>query len=167
MRLLGHPAEQQEKLFPPYAPKPAAPDQFFLLFGRVAQQAHGQSGNNLLLHELRPQNELWIHSSAAGRLGIRNGAPVRIRCGDQVAQGQALVTDRIHPQAVFMLHGFGRTVPLLSRSFGRGMADQMLQRGKLFDIDPAGGGLTLTETQVTVEPVDAAAAPAAVAGEAA
>ncbi len=146
-------AEMGLDAFAPFHAAPREENAFWLLFGRVAMQAHGQSGNNPLLHELRPENELWIHPDAAGRLGIADGAEVRVSNGDASVTGRARVTARIHPEAVFMLHGFGRSVPLLSRSHGRGMADQRLQRGKLFDYDPAGGGFNLTETQVRVEAV--------------
>ena len=64
--------------------------------------------------------------------------------------GRASVTPFIHPEAVFMYHGFGRTIPLQTRAFKRGMADQRLQKGFLSRYDPAGGGNTLTECVVGV-----------------
>ena len=54
-----------------------------------------------------------------------------------------------------MLHGYGATVPLATRARGRGVADQRLQHGKLYDFDPAGGGCAMTETIVRVKPVAA------------
>ena len=65
---------------------------------------------------------------------------------------KARVTPWIHPEAVFMLHGYGATVPLATRARDRGVADQRLQHGKLYDFDPAGGGCALTETIVRVKP---------------
>ena len=62
------------------------------------------------------------------------------------------MTPWIHPEAVFMLHGYGATVPLATRARGVGLADQRLQHGKLYDFDPAGGGCALTETVVRVKP---------------
>ena len=67
-------------------------------------------------------------------------------------QDQGQVTPWIHPEAVFMLHGYGATVPLATRALGRGVADQRLQDGKLYDFDPAGGGCALTETIVQIKP---------------
>ena len=139
--------------FAPYQPRKLEEGQFWLLFGRVAMQSHAQSMNNPLLHELLPENDLWIHPEAATRLGIRSGDMIRVTSGDRIAEGRALVTDRIHPEAVFMLHGFGRTVPALSRAYGRGMSDQYLQQGKLFDFDRVGSGFNYTETQVRVSKV--------------
>jgi len=57
----------------------------------------------------------------------------------------------VHPEAVFMLHGFGHTVPLQTRAFNRGIADQRLQVGGLDRFDPAGGGHAMTETIVSIE----------------
>ncbi|MGE5505183.1 MAG: molybdopterin-containing oxidoreductase family protein [Actinomycetota bacterium] len=145
--------------FPPFEPKPLEEGRFWLLFGRVAMQAHAQSVNNPLLNELLNENDVWIHPAPASRLGIKPGDTVRVTSGDRVVEGRARVTDRIHPDAVFMLHGFGRTVPKLTRACGRGMSDQYLQQGKLFDFDRAGGGFTYTETQVRVEAVEAGERP--------
>jgi thiosulfate reductase/polysulfide reductase chain A len=64
--------------------------------------------------------------------------------------GRASITPFIHPEAVFMYHGFGRTVPLQTRAYKRGMADQRLQKGFLSRYDPVGGGNTLTECVVGV-----------------
>ncbi|MEW5728850.1 MAG: molybdopterin-dependent oxidoreductase, partial [Pseudomonadota bacterium] len=146
-------AEMGFQSFAPYRAKELEEGAFWLLFGRVAMQSHAQSVNNPLLHELLSENDLWIHPDGAARLGIRTGDRIRVSSGDRVAEGRALVTDRIHPEAVFMLHGFGRTVPALSRAHGRGMSDQYLQQGKLFDFDPVGSGFNYTETQVRVEAV--------------
>jgi len=49
-------------------------------------------------------------------------------------------------------------VPLATRALGRGVADQRLQDGKLYDFDPAGGGCALTETVVRIQPASQAPA---------
>jgi thiosulfate reductase/polysulfide reductase chain A len=142
---------------PPYEPK-AAPtgDRFNLLFGRTATLAHGQSLNNPLLYEAAPEQVLWIHPDRARPLGIEDGADVDIRGGGTyVGRIKAKVTRWIHPEAVFMLHGYGARVPLATRAAGRGVADQRLQHGKLEGFDQAGGGCALTETIVRVTPASA------------
>jgi len=138
----------------PYKPK-AAPtgDRFHLLFARTATLAHGQSLNNPLLNERAPEQVLWIHPDRAGPLGIADGDSVEVDGGGTyVATIKARVTPWIHPEAVFMLHGYGATVPLATRARGLGVADQRLQHGKLYDFDPAGGGNAMTETVVRVAP---------------
>jgi thiosulfate reductase / polysulfide reductase chain A len=138
---------------PPYTPREApVEDRFVLLFSKTATLAHGQSLNNPLLAEAAPQQMLWINPERARALGIRHGQTVEISGGGSyVGQLQANVTPWIHPEAVFLLHGYGATVPLATRALGRGVADQRLQHGKLYDFDPAGGGCALTETIVRVK----------------
>ena len=136
---------------PPYvAPSAPPPGSFRLLFGRTGYQAHGQHQNNPILSELLDVNQLWINPAAASKLGIKNGDLVTVANGDQQGQIKAYVTDRIHPEAVFMLHGFGTDVPVKKRSFGKGLADQIFMQGKLKEWDQAGGGLNLAESFVTV-----------------
>ncbi len=151
---INSPALEQVGLqsLPAYQPFEHLPaGQFRLIFGKVAQLAHAQSGNNPLLAERVPDNPLWIHPEAAQRLGIVDGDKVHICTADNKVSSHAYVTEGIHPEAVFLVHGLGRTVPRLSRAFQRGVADQRLQVGGLNHFDPAGGGLALTETVVSVE----------------
>ncbi|MBE0627362.1 MAG: molybdopterin-dependent oxidoreductase [Burkholderiales bacterium] len=146
--------------FPPYEVKEAPTgERFNLLFGRPSTLAHGQSLNNPLLKEIAPEQLLWIHPDRAGPLGIRDGEEVEISGGGAyVGQIKARVTPLIHREAVFMLHGYGATVPLATRALGVGVADQRLQHGKLYDFDPAGGGNALTETIVRIKPAAAGGA---------
>jgi len=139
---------------PPYEPKQAPTgDRFNLLFSKTATLAHGQSLNNPLLGEIAPEQCLWIHPDRAAPLGIRDGDEVEISGGgNYVGRLKAKVTPWIHREVVFMLHGYGATVPLATRALGVGVADQRLQHGKLYDFDPAGGGCALTETLVRVQP---------------
>ena len=139
---------------PPYEAKTApAGDQFTLLFAKTATLAHGQSLNNPLLREIAPEQVLWIHPDRARPLGINDGDEVEISGGGSYGgRLKAMVTPWIHPEAVFLLHGYGATVPLATRARGVGVADQRLQSGKLYDFDPAGGGCALTETVVRVRP---------------
>jgi len=143
--------------FPPYEPKTAPTgDQFTLLFGRPPVLAHGQSLNNPLLREIAPEQVLWIHPDRAGPLGIADGQEVEISGGGSyVGRIRAKVTPWIHRETVFMLHGYGATVPLATRALGVGVADQRLQHGKLYEFDPAGGGNALTETIVRIKPAAA------------
>jgi len=138
---------------PAYVPKQApTDDDFTLLFAKTATLAHGQSLNNPLLSERAPEQVLWIHPDRAAPLGIVDGEEVEVNGGGSyTGRLKAKVTPWIHPEAVFMLHGYGATVPLARRALGRGVADQRLQHGKLYDFDPAGGGCAMTETVVQVK----------------
>ncbi len=137
--------------FKPYeSPLHPPKGQFRLIFGRAPVHAHSHTINNPLLNELMPENTLWINWRAAQKLGISQGDLVDVMADSVKATVKAHVTDFIHPEAVYTVHGFGRQVPLQSRAYHAGMADQKLQEGLLLSMDPAGGGLCLCEKFVTV-----------------
>lgn len=131
-------------------PEEKSTHEFRLLFGRTAVQAHGQTMNNPLLNELLPDNPVWIHPDRADELGIEEGDCIEVSNHGYTVSTRAKLTPWIHPEAIFMLHGFGRTVPLQTRAYGKGVADQRLQKGLLTVYDPAGGGNALCECTVQV-----------------
>jgi thiosulfate reductase/polysulfide reductase chain A len=102
------------------------------------------------LSELISENVLWINTEEAGKLGITNGQVVEVASDHGFGKIKAFVTDFIHPEAVFMLHGFGRQVPATTRCFGKGASDTALQDNVT---DMIGGSPGLHETFVRVRPV--------------
>ena len=139
--------------FAPYNSPIKPPEGMFrLVVGRSAVNSHGHTINNPLLHELLPTNTLWINKRAAAKLGVTDGDWLDVIAHDSGVTGliQAKVTEFIHPEAVYCIHGFGRQVPLQSRAYHAGMSDQKLQTGLLADMDPVGGGLCLCECFVEV-----------------
>lgn len=138
--------------FAPYvAPKKPAEGSFRLTFGRTAVHAHAQSQNNPYLNEIVPENTLWINTDEAGKLGIKNGDMVEVSAEGYSGNIRAYVTPYIHPEAVFMLHGFGNEVPLKTRSFKKGLRDTKFQKGLLETVDPVGGGVAYLECMVDVK----------------
>ncbi|MGB7911541.1 MAG: molybdopterin-dependent oxidoreductase [Desulfobaccales bacterium] len=134
--------------FVPYTHRPEPPaDHFRLIVGRCAAHTHISTQNNCYLNELVPENELWINTQPAGRLGIKNGAYIEVSSPLAVGKIKAKVTDAIHPEAVFMLHGFGKTVPAQTRSYHKGVSDALLEENVT---DPVGGSPGLHETMVQV-----------------
>ncbi len=125
---------------------------FRLVYGRSAVHSHGHTTNNPLLSELMPENSLWINKRAANKLGIGEGDLVNVASEDESYSGpmHAHVVDFIHPEAVYMVHGFGKQIPLQSRSYHAGISDQKLMVGKLDDWDKAGGAISLCESFVRV-----------------
>jgi thiosulfate reductase/polysulfide reductase chain A len=132
--------------------RPARPEagSFRLTFGRSAVHTHAQSQNNPLLNEILPENTLWLNEGEAGKLGIRTGDTVEVSAGGQSGTIKAHVTPFIHPEAVFMLHGFGNEVPWKTRSFRKGLRDTKFAAGLLETIDPVGGGVANLEAVVKV-----------------
>jgi len=131
-------------------PPELSEDEFILLFGRAAVHNHAHTMNNPLLNELLSENPLWMHPERAEKLGIDDGDMIEVSNQGYSATGPVKITPWIHPDAVFMLHGFGRTVPLQTRAYKKGMADQRLQKGMLTVYDPVGGGNALCECTVNV-----------------
>ena len=110
---------------PPYA-DPAAPPEgrYRITFGRVGLHTQGHTVNNPLLFAQMPENVLWIHTAEAHKLGIADGELVEVRNGAQAGRLRAKVTEGIHPETVFMVHGFGHTLPVESRARGPGRGRQ-------------------------------------------
>jgi thiosulfate reductase/polysulfide reductase chain A len=117
--------------------------------GRNAVHTHVATQNNPYLNELVPENVLWINAEEAAKLGITNGQFVEVSSDHGFGKIKVLVTDFIHPEAVFMLHGFGRKVPATTRCYGKGASDTALQ-GNVTDM--IGGSPGLHETFVKVRP---------------
>ncbi len=137
--------------FPAYESIPAPADgQFRLVVGRNALHTHVSTQNNPYLNDLCCENVLWINEEKASELGVEDGDRVRISSRVGAGEMTAKVTDLIHPETVFMLHGFGHEAKSAERSYNRGVADSELQENLT---DKVGGSPALHDTFVTVEPV--------------
>lgn len=147
--------EQDIPSLAPYdAPVRPPKGTFRLTFGRCAVHTQGHTVNNPLLFELMPENVLWINDVAAGKLGIADKDLVEVGSADGYTENiRAMVTDQIHPDAVFTLHGFGHRLPVEIRARARGLADnRFMPRGN--DIwDKAGGAVAFQEHFVTVRKI--------------
>ncbi len=134
--------------FPPYkSVPPPAEGEFRLTVGRCAVHTHISTQNNPYLNELVPENRLWLNTEKAMRLGIADGQFVEVSSNHGFGRLRAFVTDFIHPEAVFMLHGFGRQVPATTRCYGKGASDTALLDNVT---DMIGGSPGLHETMVRV-----------------
>jgi len=141
-------------LLPYESPALPGPGQFRLTFGRCPVHTQGHTVNNPLLAEQMPENVLWINGEKAAVLKIADGEMVEVRNNGHRGRIKAKVTDLIHPDAVFMVHGFGHTLPVESRALGKGVSDGALMCGGLALWDKAGGGMALQEHFVTVSKVE-------------
>ncbi len=137
------------KSFPPYESMPKLPEnQFRLVVGRVALHTHVSTQNNPYLNEICPENALWINSQRAAGLGIKDGQIIEVSSKAGSGAIKAHVTDLIHPEAVFMLHGFGHEARTASRSFNQGLADGLIQENVS---DMIGGSPALHHTLVKLK----------------
>jgi thiosulfate reductase/polysulfide reductase chain A len=104
--------------------------------------------NNPYLNELVSENLLWINSKKASKLGIKDGGMIEISSSVGSGKIKAFVTDLMHPEAVFMLHGFGHKAKKADRAYNRGVSDSVLQENIT---DKTGGSPALHDTFVTVK----------------
>ena len=147
-------AKSNIESFKPYErPKQPADGYYRLAFGRSPVHTHGRTQNNPVLSEIMPENQLWINATEAAKLGIANGDRVQVTSSDGSHSGtiHAFVTEFIHPESVFMVHGFGRKVPWQTRGYNKGLGDYRFETGLLDVYDPVGGANALMECFVKVE----------------
>jgi len=135
---------------PSYEKLDAREGSFRLMCGRCAAHTNVMTQNNVYLNELVPENVLWINNNRAESLGIENNDMVEIESKAGKGRMKAFVTDMIHPEAVFMLHGFGHNEIESKRSYKRGVADSMLQE---YIMDKVAGSPALDHTWITVKKV--------------
>jgi thiosulfate reductase/polysulfide reductase chain A len=101
-----------------------------------------------------PENVAWIHTSRAAEMGIADGDMVEVfSARGESGKIRAFVTDCVHHEALFMVHGFGHRLPVESRAIGKGAADQELMPGGLECWDKGGGGLSMQEHFVGVRKI--------------
>jgi thiosulfate reductase/polysulfide reductase chain A len=137
--------------FPEYESVPPPPKgKFRLVVGRNALHTHISTQNNPYLNDLCGENALWINDKVAANQGISDGDTVQVASKVGSGQIKAKVTDLIHPEAVFMFHGFGHQAQLAERSHGKGLSDALLQENLT---DKIGGSPALHDTFVSVKPV--------------
>ena len=68
----------------------------------------------------------WINPSTAALFGVADGDTVEISAGGQSVKATARVTERIHPQAVYLPPHYGAASPHLSQVEGYGARQQAL-----------------------------------------
>jgi len=130
------------------APTQPLPGQFRLIPGKQAFFTHAANQNNEWLHELYPENALWINKREAERRRIRENDWVVVRSPIAEVRIRAHVTDRIRPDCVHLPHGFGHRSGGLRLARGKGVSDQdLIVAGE----DRISGNAALHETFVTVE----------------
>jgi thiosulfate reductase/polysulfide reductase chain A len=136
---------------PQYTPPPENPPGYFrLLFGRAPMHTFGRTANNLFLGELMPENEIWINEISGRDMKLKHGEYIYLVNQDGVKSKTTIkvrLTQRIRPDAVYMVHGFGHTHPWLKQAGGRGASDADLVTQQ--SIDPIMGGTGMNNNFVT------------------
>lgn len=133
--------------------RPAAgpPGSFRLLYGRSPVHSFSRTQSNRILSDMMDENEVWINADVARRYGLKSGEYVRLVNQDNIISNRVKVkaTERIRPECVYMVHGFGHTAKGLRHPFMKGASDaQLLTR---YAVDPLMGGTGTNVNFVTIE----------------
>ena len=136
---------------PRYTPPDRPPAGYYHLnFGRSPAHTFGRTTNNPQLFELMPENAVWVHPAAAATLQVATGDYVALENpeGRRSNRIRVRVTERIRPDSVFMVHGFGHTDERQRLTYGAGADDAaLMHNGK---IDPVVGSTGMRASFVTL-----------------
>jgi thiosulfate reductase / polysulfide reductase chain A len=148
-------SEHLEKLgfdpVPKYKPPEAGPPGALrLITGRAPVHTFSRTQSNPLLSDLMPVNEAWVHPSVAQAAGLVHGARVKLRNQDGVETDpvRVKVTQRIRPDCVYMIYGFGHSNPMRKGSYRVGASVARLTTR--YKVDPLMGGTSLHSNFVTL-----------------
>jgi len=126
------------------------PGFYHLVYGRAPMHTFGRTQNNPNLFDLKETNNIWINPKTANLWGIENGTEIWLKNQDDVVSeysAKARLTERIRPDSIYMVHGFGHSKAELTRAKGRGINDvPLITRVK---IDPIMGGTGMRGNFVT------------------
>jgi len=122
-------------------------DRFRMVVGRNAYFTHCTTQNNTLLHELMPENTLWIHPSPAKKLGVRDGDTVILSSRSGEGELKAELKKGIRKDTVYMASGFGVLSEGLTNVFGKGACMAEILEDFTDDLS---GNMAMHETIVKV-----------------
>ncbi|MBE0599674.1 MAG: molybdopterin-dependent oxidoreductase [Desulfuromonadales bacterium] len=131
------------------APEAPPAGRYRLLVGRHAYFTHGTTQNNPWLHDLMPENTLWLNTQEAKKLGLKHGRMVQVKSPVGVQTLKLEVTEKIRPDCVYMAHGFGVLSRGLTNIYGKGACDAALIEDKAC---PISGNAAMHETFVEISP---------------
>jgi thiosulfate reductase/polysulfide reductase chain A len=132
-------------------PAPGPAGYYRMLFGRAPVHSFSRTHSNRLLTDMMDENEIWVNPSTARRHDLQSGRYVRLRNQDGVVSNRIRVkiTERIRPDCVYLVHGFGHTSRGLKHAFGKGASDAQLITQ--YAVDPLMGGTGMNVNFVTFE----------------
>lgn len=124
---------------------------FRLLYGRSPVHTFSKTQSNPILNDIVQENEIWVNHDVAQRYGLKNGIRIKLKNEEGVVstKGKVKVTERIRPDCVYMVHGFGQTSKMLKSTFHKGISDSKL--ATKYNVDPIMGGTGMNVNFVTFE----------------
>lgn len=133
---------------PVYAsPSQPKPNEFRMILGRHAWNTHSGTQNNEYLHEIEPENAVWINDKRALELGVMDGDYVYVKSPVGEQKIKAKVTRKIRPDCIFYTHGFGRLSKGLSLVYKTGASQAAILEDY---VDSISGNAAMHETFVEI-----------------
>jgi thiosulfate reductase/polysulfide reductase chain A len=123
---------------------------FRLITGRHAQFTQSATTNNMMLRDLIDTNYLWINRRVAEKRGIKFGDMLEVKSRVGKVTIKAYPTEKIAPNQVFMVHGFGGMSRDMTMAYGNGGSDAVLLEDRH---EPVYGAAVMHETNVEVKKV--------------
>ncbi len=123
---------------------------FRLMTGRHAQFTQSGTANNSVLRDLMPENFIWINKRVAKERGIAFGDKLEVSSGAGSTVIRAYPTEKIAPNQVFFIHGFGSESSALTWAYKNGGNDNAVIEDVL---EPVYGAAAMHETNVEIRKV--------------
>ncbi len=123
---------------------------FKLLTGRHAQFTQSGTSNNAQLRDIMPENFIWINKRTAKEKGIKFADMIEVSSSVGKTQLKAYPTEKIAPNQVFFIHGFGEESSALTWGFKNGGNDNAVIEDH---IEPVYGAAAMHETNVEIRKV--------------
>ncbi|QFR44152.1 thiosulfate reductase [Sulfurimonas sp. CVO] len=123
---------------------------FRLLSGRHAQFTQSGTVNNAMLLDLMPENFIWINKRIAQEKGIKFADMIEVSSSIGKVQLKAYPTEKIAPDQVFFIHGFGAESEELTWAYKNGGNDNTIIEDH---IEPVYGAAAMHETNVEIRKV--------------
>lgn len=123
---------------------------FRLMTGRHAQYTQSGTSNNIVLYDLMPENYIWINKRVAKERGIAFGDKVEVISSVGTTVIRAYPTEKIAPNQVFFIHGFGAESSALTWAYKNGGSDNAVIEDAL---EPVYGAAAMHETNVEIRKV--------------
>ncbi|MCK4440498.1 MAG: thiosulfate reductase, partial [Sulfurovaceae bacterium] len=121
-----------------------------LITGRHAQFTQSGTQNNVMLRDLIPTNFVWINEREADKKGIAFGDMVEIKSEVGKIHLKAYPTEKIAPNQIFLLHGFGSESKGMEFAYGNGGNDATIIKD---DIEPMYGAAVMHTTNCEIRKV--------------
>jgi len=123
---------------------------FRLLTGRHGQFTQSGSANNSMLRDLMFENYLWINKRVAIAKNIKFGDMIEVSSKTGKTTLKAYPTEKIAPNQLFFIHGFGQESSALTWAYKNGGNDNAVIEDA---IEPVYGAAAMHETNVEIRKV--------------